>query len=76
MSIVQRGFLAPGPVWGLVGIPEVSTTSSPDEFSQRIHLLYPGGMRKASRGSKIIQKLSKEVEPSSCEVMVSWTSLC
>jgi hypothetical protein len=49
MSVVQRGFLAPGPVWGPVGIPEVSTTSSPDEFSRRIRLSYPGGMRKASR---------------------------
>jgi hypothetical protein len=71
MSVVQRGFSTPGPVWGLVGILEVSTTSSPDEFSRRIHLSYLGGMWKASRESKIIQKHSKEEESSSCEVMVS-----
>jgi hypothetical protein len=76
MSVVQRGSPTPGPEWGPVGIPEVSTTSSPDEFSQRIRLSYPGGMQKASRESETIQKLSKEAEPSSCEVTVSWTSLC
>jgi hypothetical protein len=60
MSVDQRGFSTPGPVWGPVGIPEVSTTSSPDEFIQRIRLSYPGGIQKASRESEIIQKFSKE----------------
>ena len=71
MSVVQRGFPAPGLEWGPVGILEVSTTSSPDEFSQRIRLSYLGGSRKASRESEIIQKLSKEAEPSTSEVTVS-----
>jgi hypothetical protein len=64
MLIVQRGSPTPEPEWGLVGIPEVSTTSSLDEFNRRIHLSYLVGMRKASRESNIIQKLSKEEEPS------------
>jgi hypothetical protein len=54
MLVVQRGFSAPGPVWGIVDILEVSTTSSPDEFSWRLHLSYRGGMRKASRESEIM----------------------
>jgi hypothetical protein len=33
MSVVQRVFLAPGLVWGSIGILEVSTTSYPDEFN-------------------------------------------
>jgi hypothetical protein len=66
MLVFQRGFLAPRPIWGPIGIPEVSTTSSLDEFIRRICLSYLGGIQKASRELEIIQKFSKEVEPSSC----------
>jgi hypothetical protein len=76
MSVVQKGFSFSGPVRGPVGIPEVSTTSSLDEFSRRIRLSYPGGIRKASRESETIQKFSKESVLSTCEVVLSWTSLC
>jgi hypothetical protein len=51
MSVVQKGSSFLGPVRSLVGIPEVSTTSSPEEFSRRIRLSYPGGIQKASRES-------------------------
>jgi hypothetical protein len=73
MSVVQKGSSAPK---GPVRVPEETTTSSPTEFIRRKRLSYPGGMRKASIESEIIQKLSKEAEPSSCIMLVSWTSLC
>jgi hypothetical protein len=74
MSVVQRVFPAPGSEWGLFNIKEVPITSSYDAFSQRMRLSYPGGMRKASRDLETFLKLSKEAEPSSCEIIVSWTS--
>jgi hypothetical protein len=76
MSVVQKGSSFSRPTRIPVGIPEVSTTSSPDEFSQRIRLSYPGGKRKASKESEMIQKLSKESVLSACEGMWSWISLC
>jgi len=56
MSVVQKGSSVSGPV----GIPEVSTTSSPEEFSRRMRLSHPGGIQKASRELETIQKLSRE----------------
>jgi hypothetical protein len=82
MSIVQRGSLTLGHEWGMIDIPEVSRTSSPDEFIWRIRLSYPeygngvGGSQKASRELEIIWKYSKVLELSACEVMLSWTALC
>jgi hypothetical protein len=49
------------------GILEVSTTSSLDDLSQRICLLYPGGKQKASKELETIQKNSKESVLSACE---------
>jgi hypothetical protein len=51
MLVDKRGFSTPGPVWGPVDIPKVSTTRSLDEFIQRICLSYLGGIQKASRES-------------------------
>jgi hypothetical protein len=81
-SIERRGLSTPRPVWGPIGGPEVSTTSSHDEFIWRICLLYPeygneiGGSRKSSRELEIIWKSYKELELSTCEVTLSWTALC
>jgi hypothetical protein len=47
------------------------TTSSLAEFNWRKCFSYPVGMRKASIESEAIQKFSKEVENSSCEVIMS-----
>jgi hypothetical protein len=68
MSVVK---ISPDLVRDLVGIPEVSKTSSLDEFSRRNHLLYPGGIRKASRESETIWKFSKESVIYACEVVLS-----
>ena len=54
-----------GPMNNPVGIPKVSKIISPEEFTQRIHLSKPWG----------IQEVSRESEPSTRGVVVSWTSL-
>jgi hypothetical protein len=76
MSVVKRGFSSSGPVRGSVSIQEVSTIISLDEFSQRIHLSYLGGIQKSFIESETIQKFSKESELSTREVTMSRTSLC
>ena len=76
MSMVQKGSSFSKLVRGLVGIPEVSTTSSLEELSRRILLSYPRGIWKAFRESETIQNFSKELVLSACEGMLSWTSLC
>jgi hypothetical protein len=71
MSVVQKGSSFSRPKRIPVGIPEVSTTSSLEEFSWRIRLLYLGGKQKASKESEMIQKISKESVLSTCEGMWS-----
>jgi hypothetical protein len=76
MLVVQKGSSLSRLAKIPVGILEVSTTSSPNKFSRRIRLSYPGGKQKASKELETIRKLYKESFLSTCEGMWSWISLC